>query len=139
AKTALLVQYPFCNHNGTQCESFSGMGCMFNFNVIYPGCILHNVRSGNLVDAERSDGDVVSVTTSQNPFLLAINVSQNSFRQRYRGATWSVLLFRVVYFVKADLVFRKRIHNPREIFVDLEEDVYTEAKVRCVKEGAIPF
>src|SRR5690606_13053725 len=106
------------------------MSGMFDFDIVDVRRVFYHVRPGNLVNAKGGYGNVIGVATiSLDPLFFACHIAQYAFGKGYGRSAWSILLFRVVNFVQTYIVFREAIHDPGEIFVDLEEDINPQAKV----------
>src|SRR5690606_41971127 len=96
--------------------------------------------SGNLVDAEGSDGNIVGVAAcSGNPLLFTRYVPKNALGEGYGRTAWGVFFFGVMNFVQSDLVLREAAHDPCEILIDFEININADAEVRIIEKVAVLF
>src|SRR5690606_551232 len=111
---------------------------MFQLNVVDRGGVLDHMGSGNLCDPKRGYRYFFRlVLIAGRPFFLAIDMLEDAFCQANGRAAWRILFFGMVDLIQADIIGGKGIHDPGEVFIDLEEDINAKAEVRCVKKGTV--
>src|SRR5690606_26073299 len=66
-----------------------------------------------------------------------LNVLEDAFREADGRSAGSVFLFRMMDLIHTDVVRGKRVHDPRQVLVDLEENVYTGAEVRRIEKRPV--
>src|SRR5690606_32417905 len=116
------------------------MGSMFDLNIVDGGRVPDDMRSRYVAFTERLNSQITgSPAVSFDPLLFPLEVIDHALGQSDGRTTGSVFFLSMMSFVDGDIVIGEVVHHPGQVFIQLEEQIYAQAVIGCVKKGAVFF